>query len=102
LQQTWLLPGTGGTRGAAPPRQAPPVSAVVTMPTGERVEGVIDRIDDFVVSLTLGGGTPRSFRTDGESPQVEKPDHLASTKQLLRVYTDNDIHNVSAYLVTLK
>ena len=62
----------------------------------------LDRIDDFVVSLTTTDGTHRSFRTSGDSPKVEIRDPLQPHKDLLRVYTDKDIHNVTAFLVTLK
>ena len=103
LQQTWLLPGSGGRfGGAGPARTAPPMTAVVTLPSGEKVEGKIDRIDDFVVSLTQADGTHRSFATEGNTPAVEIRDPLQTHKNLLRTYSDADIHNVTAYLVTLK
>ena len=64
--------------------------------------GVLDRLDDFVVSLTQADGTHRSFRTAGNTPSVEVSDPLQPHKDLLRVYSDADIHNVTAFLVTLK
>jgi cytochrome c oxidase cbb3-type subunit 3 len=82
-----------------PPAQ---VTVAVTLPTGERVEGRLDRIDDFVVTLTQADGTPRTFRRSGSVPQVQITDPLAAHKQLLPKYTDKDIHDVTAYLVTLK
>jgi len=103
LQQTWILPGSGGRLGGAgPARTAPPMTATVTLPSGEKVEGKIDRMDDFVISLTLADGTHRSFQTEGNTPAVEIRDPLAGHKSLLRTYADADIHNVTAYLVTLK
>ena len=102
LQQTWLLPGSGG-RGAAPPRlDLPPTTVTVTLQSGEKVEGVLDRIDDFVVSLTEKDGTHRSFRTSGDTPKVDVHDPLQPHKDLLKTYTDADIHNVTSYLATLK
>jgi len=103
LQQTWILPGSGGRfGGAGAARNAPPMIAVVTLPSGEKVEGKVDRIDDFVVSLTLADGTHRSFAIEGNTPAVEIRDPLQTHKDLLRTYSDADIHNVTAYLVTLK
>ena len=103
LQQTWILPGSGGRfGGAGPARTAPTTTAIVTLPSGEKVEGKVDRIDDFVVSLTLADGTHRSFATEGNTPAVEIRDPLQAHKDLLRTYSDADIHNVTAYLVTLK
>src|SRR5262249_56403031 len=66
LQQTWMMPGSGG-RGAAPPAlNVPATTVTVTLPSGEKVEGVLDRIDDFVVSLTERDGTHRPFRTTAD------------------------------------
>jgi mono/diheme cytochrome c family protein len=102
LQQTWLMPGSGGGRGTASPVQVPPTRVTVTLPSSEKIEGQLDRIDDFGVSLTTADGTRRSFRTSGDSPKVEIKDPLQPHKDLLHVYRDADIHNLTAYLVTLK
>src|SRR5262245_31018164 len=103
LQQTWLMPGTGGGRGGPPPAAVKPARATVTLPTGEKVSGVIDRLDDFGVSLKLDDGTFRSFRTPpGSKTAVDVQDPLKPHKDLLTVYSDADIHNVTAYLVTVK
>ena len=102
LQQTWLMPGTGAGRGGPPPVQVPRPTVTVTLPSGEKVEGTIDRFDDFVVSLTQADGTHRSFRLEGDTPKIEIRDPLQPHRDLLRTYTDADIHNVTAYLATLK
>ena len=102
LQQTWLLPGSGVGRGGPPPVQVKPTTVTVTLASGEKVEGRLDRVDDFVVSLTTADGTRRSFQTSGDTPKVEIHDPLQPHKELLRKYSDTDIHNVTAYLVTLK
>jgi cytochrome c oxidase cbb3-type subunit 3 len=103
LQQTWLMPGTGGGRGGPPPVTVKPARATVTLPSGEKVSGVIDRIDDFAVSLKMDDGSFRSFRTPpGSKTVVDIQDPLKPHKDLLTRYTDADIHNVTAYLVTLK
>lgn len=90
LQQRWLMPGG---RGGLP-------ATVTVTPPG--VTGTLVRIDDFLVSLTLADGTPRTFRRNGNNPRVEIHDPLTPHKELLKVYADADIHNVTAYLVTLK
>jgi mono/diheme cytochrome c family protein len=102
LQQTWLMPGSGGARGSAPPVKVSPTRVVVTTASGERVDGELDRIDDFVVSLRTDAGEHRSFKLSGDSPKVEIKDPLQEHMNLLRTYTDADIHNLTAYLVTLK
>lgn len=98
LQQRWIMP-TGGGRGGAPPT---PTTVTVTLKSGEKIEGRLGRIDDFVLTLTEADGTERSFRRDGDNPKVELHDPAAAHKELLPVYTDKDIHDVTAYLVTLK
>ncbi len=103
LQQTWLLPGTGGTRGGGSPRPAPPIGATVTLANGQKVEGTLNRIDDFMVSLKMADGTYRTFRTDTPNgPKVELRDPLKGHRDLLTTYSDDDIHNITAYLVTIK
>ena len=107
LQQTWLMPSVygprgGGARTADPSSRVPPVTVTVTMTDGHKVEGQLGRIDDFVITLTEADGTPRTIRRDGETPKVEVHDPMKAHKDLLPKYTDRDIHNVTAYLVTIK
>ena len=102
LQQTWLMPGSGAGRGGPPPVQGKPATVTVTLPSGEKIDGTLDRIDDFIVALTDANGTRRSFRTDGDTPKVDIHDPLQPHRDLWRTYADADIHNVTAFLVTLK
>ena len=76
--------------------------ATVTLPNGQKIEGRLDRIDDFIVVLTTADGFQRSFGRTGEVPAVEVRDPLERHRRMLATYTDRDIHNVTAYLVTLK
>ena len=102
LQQTWLMPGTGAGRGGPPPVQVKPTTVTVTLPSGEKIDGRLDRIDDFMVALTTADGSRRTFRTEGDTPKVEIHDPLDPHRDLLQTYRDTDIHNVTAFLVTLK
>ena len=72
------------------------------MPNGEKVQGDLGRIDDFIVTLTQPDGATRTFRREGDTPKVEVHDPLKPHKELLPVYTDKNIHDVTAYLVTIK
>ncbi|MBM3787983.1 MAG: c-type cytochrome, partial [Acidobacteria bacterium] len=52
LQQTWLMPGTGGGRGfggGAPVVRVSPTTVTVTLAGGAKHEGRLNRIDDFFV-----------------------------------------------------
>lgn len=96
LQNTFLMPGKGGPK-AAPFIHVPPVTVTVA-----GIEGELSRIDDFSVTLKDVDGVQRTFRRDGDKPKVELHDPLKPHLELLRTYTDRDIHNLTAYLVTLK
>ena len=61
-----------------------------------------DRIDDFLVTLTLADGSQKTFTRSGATPAIQITDPLEGHKQLWRKMTDKDIHDVTAYLVTLK
>jgi cytochrome c oxidase cbb3-type subunit 3 len=78
------------------------VTVTVTQASGETVEGTLLRIDDFLVTLKQSDGSVRSVRRDGDRPKVEIKDSLAAHKAMLAVLKDSDMHDVTAYLATLK
>lgn len=101
LQQRWLGPRGGGRRGATvTDRNA--ITVKVSMPSGETVSGRLNHVDDFSVSLRDESGKYRSFFREGNTPKVEITDPLRAHLELLPKYKDSDIHNLTAYLVTLK
>ena len=74
--------------------------ATVTPGTGPAVSGTLEFMDDFTVGLRDADGYYRSFSRD--VAKVELQDPLAGHVQLLRQYTDKNLHDMLAYLVTLK
>jgi len=107
LQSRWLQPrsvsrrpGRGGPGSEVSQRGA--ITATVTLPSGESVSGTLDHIDDFNVALHDSAGQYHSFTRNGDTPKVEVHDPLKVHRELLAQYTDADIHNVTAFLVTLK
>ena len=98
LQTRWVNPASAP--GALSERAAARVT--VTLPSGQTFSGRLERISDFDVALREPSGEYRSFTRDGAVPKVETTDPLRAHKELLRAYKDADIHNVTAYLVTLK
>ena len=100
LQNRWVAGGGGGRGAATSERRI--VTVAVTQPSGEKVEGRLVRIDYFLVTLTAADGSILTFRRDGAQPKVEVNDPMLPHRQLLAVYTDKDLHDVTAYLVTLK
>jgi len=107
LQSHWLQPREGrrGRRNSAAvskdSRTALP-TVTVTLASGKSFSGTLDHIDDFTVSLRDSSGNFHSFTRHGAMPNVEVHDPLKAHTDMLRTYTDADIHNVTAYLVTLK
>jgi mono/diheme cytochrome c family protein len=103
LQNTFLMPGGAprpGRETASPAKVAP--STVTVTFSGGKIEGRLERIDDFIVTLIDGEGVTRTFRRNGESPRVEIHDPLKPHRDLLPMYTDKEIHDLTSYLVTLK
>jgi len=88
-------------------RMLSPVSTqrtTVTVNPGRKnsVSGELMRLDEFNVTLRLAGDEVRSFERNGNSPRIAVHDPLAQHKALLRRYSDRDIHDLTAYLVSLK
>ncbi len=101
LQQRFLFPrGVGFVRGGGVARTLP-VMVTVTPPSGAPVTGVLDKIDDFNVSFRDTSGEYHSFERTPDL-KVEKKDPYATHYELLDQYTDQNIHDVVAYLATLK
>ncbi len=78
-----------------------PVTITVTTPSGERVTGVLLEMDDFNVSLREPSGTYRTFQRTSDL-KIETHDPYAAHVALLDQYRNQDIHNLVAYLETLK
>jgi cytochrome c oxidase cbb3-type subunit III len=73
---------------------------VVTLPSGEQVKGPLAHADDFVIALRDASGSYRSFSRD--QVKVELQDPLAAHRDLLDKLTQADVHNLFAYLESLK
>jgi mono/diheme cytochrome c family protein len=93
LQSRWLGPQSGRDHKR---------EVTVTTASGETFQGTLDFIDDFTVSLHDAKGQFHSFSRHGDVPRVVINDPVHAHAELLHKYTDSDIHNVTAYLVTLK
>ena len=93
LQQTFLYPGARQQKSVA--------RATVTLSDGTQVKGTLKHLDDFYVSLYDAQNNYHSIPLDkGVTVQVE--DKLLYHRQLLDKYTNQQMHDLTAYLVTLK
>jgi mono/diheme cytochrome c family protein len=101
LQTKMIQPDFSWTEGD-PAKPVSAISVTVTLPTGESFTGTPIYGDDFTVSLREADGTYRSFTRHKDYPRVEIKNRLQAHLDQLMHYTDADIHNLTAYLVTLK
>lgn len=106
IQQRFLFPGGGrggrGARGGGPaPSSASAVRVAVTTATGQTTNGVLISMDDFNVTLRDASGEYRTIRR-APSVKVVKTDPLAAHHAMLEMITDKQMHDVVAYLETLK
>jgi cytochrome c oxidase cbb3-type subunit III len=93
-------PRTSGGRGRT--TDPYPRRVLVKLVGGKTVSGILEYVNEFAVTLRDSGGRRMSFRRDGEVPQVEIVDPLQSHQDLLPKLADNDLHDLTAYLMTLK
>ena len=101
LQLKFVFPETVAFGRKAARGAKKPVTVTVTEPSGNRVTGVLVEMDDFNVSLRDASGQYLAFKRTPDLI-VEKHDPYAAHVALLDEYTDKNIHDVVAYLETLK
>jgi cytochrome c oxidase cbb3-type subunit III len=89
LKNRFLWPATPG-----------PGRAKVTTPDGKVIEGRVKTNNDFELSLVDANGNYHYWPRDAVKIEIE--DKLAGHRALLPKYSDSDINNIAAYLVTLK
>jgi mono/diheme cytochrome c family protein len=73
---------------------------IVTLPSGEKISGVVAYLDEFTVALRDTHGTYRAWPTSRVHYTVQSP--VDGHVDLFGKYTDDDIHNLMAYLQTLR
>jgi mono/diheme cytochrome c family protein len=105
LQQRFLFPGGRGGRGERGGRGggpgSNPVTVTVTPASGAPMTGVLVHLDDFNVAFTDASGEYRSLKVTA-SLKVVKNDPAQAHHDLLDKYTDKNMHDIVAYLETLK
>lgn len=84
------------------PRPSQPRTQVtVALASGQKFAGTLEYLDDFNVALRDEAGEYHSFARDTRM-KIDVHDPLAAHAELLKNYSDSDMHNLLAYLVTLK
>ena len=102
--QNLLVSGGGGDRGPGPaaPSHVLPTTVTVTLQSGHKYDGKLVHMDAFTVSLIGKDGIYHSFTIHGATPRVEVHNPLQAHIDMLSTFKDDDIHNLTAYLVTVK
>jgi mono/diheme cytochrome c family protein len=93
VQQRFLFPGG---RGAAKS-----ITWTVTLPDGKSYTGTAVHIDDFDIQIRDENGDYHAWKRTPAMKLVEH-DPFAAHHEMLRHYTEKEIHDVVAYLETLK
>jgi cytochrome c oxidase cbb3-type subunit 3 len=93
LLQRMLYPSGG--RGGGPQARV-----TVTEGNGQVVTGILRSGSEFTITITDSAGQERTWSTDDVTFEVDNP--LEAHFEALGRYTDADMHNVYAYLETLR
>jgi len=98
LQARLVYPGPSFPGSGGPPPK--PATVTVTFPSGEKVSGTLRYRNPFDIALRDASGSYRTFPVDGA--RIELHDPLAAHKKLIDTITDTEMHDLLAYLETLK
>jgi cytochrome c oxidase cbb3-type subunit 3 len=74
------------------------VTATVTLKSGEKFTGSPVMVGDFVVEIKLPTGENKTWIRNDGWPQVAEVNKMQAHIDLMKKYTDDDIHNLAAYL----
>jgi mono/diheme cytochrome c family protein len=96
-----LYPGGRGGRGGRGGSAATRPTATVTTASGKAFSGALEYRDDFDIGLRDSSGLYHSFAlAPGVKVQIDDP--LAKHEEMLKKYSDAELHDILAYLETLK
>jgi cytochrome c oxidase cbb3-type subunit III len=94
LQRSWIWP-------ARAEEGSPSITATVTMPDGSAIAGRVKQVSDFRITLLdRAGQTHVVDLASGVGVQMKDP--LAAHQEMIMTLANDDMHNVTAYLATLK
>jgi mono/diheme cytochrome c family protein len=102
LLRKFLYPAqrASGARDRGPQNQKSATTVTVKLASGQSFSGPLKHLDEFTVSMYDSSGEYHTWAREGVNVEVHDP--LAVHLELLQKYTDDDMHNVLAYLETLK
>jgi mono/diheme cytochrome c family protein len=102
LQGRMVVPrGRGGYPGGDDERDLP-LRATVTLPSDQIVAGDVLYLSDFHLTLRDASGRRHTISRRGDVPKVDIVDPLHAHVALLRTLSDTSMHDLTAFLRTLK
>jgi cytochrome c oxidase cbb3-type subunit 3 len=101
LQDTIFTGGSTGMLGMPLPT-APPRTVSISSPAIGVIQGRLVSIDDFVVVLIDANDHRRTINRDGDVPSIHISNPMQGHLDMVRGWEDQDLHDVTAYLATLK
>ena len=72
----------------------------VTLPSGKVLNGIVAYHDEFTIGMREDNGTYHSWPVNGVKYKIDAPEE--AHVELFSKYTDADIHNLMAYIQTLR
>ncbi|HEX4810827.1 MAG TPA: c-type cytochrome [Bryobacteraceae bacterium] len=102
LQRRFLSPGPSMLDMFMGKQSKPLPAAKVTvrLPSGESISGTLVRADEFNIEMKDSAGWHRSVSREGAQVDIEDP--MTFHREQLAKYSDAEMHNLLAYLETLK
>lgn len=94
LQRGWIWPSRSTNPALA-------ITAKVSLPDGSTVAGRVTEISDFRITVQDSSGQAHALDLD-QGAKVEMKDPLAAHQEMIMTLTNRDMHDVTAYLDTLK
>ena len=101
LQNMWVAGGARFGRGGGR-STAQPTTVKVTFANGDTVDGTLVYKDDFLVTLLEPDGTRRTITRNARVKSVDVNDPREAHRKLAMRLADKDMHDVTAYLATVK
>lgn len=102
LQGRLVLPiGGGGYPGLSSP-EPPRIRVTVTEAEGKTLSGLLVYLSDYAVALVDSAGERHTVPRHGDVPKIVTEDPLQAHLDRQSSLTDKQMHDLTAYLATLK
>lgn len=99
LQDTWVTGSQPSGRGGSGAHAA---TVSVLMANGQKINGQMLQANDFIVTLVQPDGTRRSISRDSSVKSVEVHEPNEAHKKIALDLTNKEMHDITAYLATIK